>query len=269
MLVSLSIVKIFLNKLQDYFKENPIYGWSAVEKNSKIIIMDKYAITKLQQDKYPQIITSRGSISWGNQVLGQFVGMTPDFKKTYGDLIQGAMTINCLAQVALEAAFLADEIFKYLTVNKSNLVRDGILKISNLTIGDEQILDSDSKITITNVPVTFTFTGVINIQNNASMYSLTAFAGRDHLLYLDDYTVSGYYIQTITGSGINNPWVVYTGASSLNTIREIPVSLGDGLYRLTETPLTLYPTLHTIVASGDAVDPYGITRNVFISETDG
>lgn len=263
MLVTIAVVKAFLNSLQTYFTDNPIYGWTATEKTSKIIIMDKFATTKLQQDKYPQIITSRGNIGWGNQVIGQFVSEGSDFTRVYGDIIQGSMSINCLAQNAMEAAFLAEEVFKYLTTQKNALNKRGILKISNLTIGDEQILDQDSKITVSNIPVMFSFTGVLTVSDDTSMYELSVFSGRDRLSYERQYTASGNFITMVSGESVSSPWVVYTSASTLDTIKEVPTHIGSGVYELTQTPLILYPMLQSIKATIDLAQPYWLGSGVY------
>lgn len=73
------------------------------------------------------------------------------------DLVQGSVTINCLAKYGLQSEEIANLIFFAIAGNKRGFYEKGVHSISNLAMGEESILRSNSGVELTTVPISFNY----------------------------------------------------------------------------------------------------------------
>ena len=78
--------------------------------------------------------------------------------KRYTDLLNGSVTFNCLAKNGLVAENIAHTLFAGITGYKDQFKKNGINTITNIQIGEENILKSDSSIELTAIPIYIQFT---------------------------------------------------------------------------------------------------------------
>lgn len=171
--VTLDVKHIFLSFLQKFFEKQDRYKWSSDIRTSKVIIADKNAIDLGVVERRPSIILSRGNLGWAYATRGQgSLGHDPmenvknlgDLTMQMGqrganisDLVQGSVTINCLAKYGLQSEEIANLIFFAIAGNKRGFYEKGVHSISNLAMGEESILRSNSGVELTTVPISFNY----------------------------------------------------------------------------------------------------------------
>ena len=95
-------------------------------------------------------------------------------KKVFTDLLRGNLTINCLSRNGIFAETLANHVFQCLTVGTEHLRQDGgIHSIDSLSMGEEQILKSDSSIELTLVPIQLSYTAQHWLRTGDQYYNIT------------------------------------------------------------------------------------------------
>lgn len=172
--LTLDVKYIFTSFLQHVFSAQSRYHWEKDVRNTKIIIADKNAIDLGVVERRPSVILSRGPMGWSYSTRGQGEGhkstdltssykfseymMNSEQEPEYLDLVKGSITVNCISKHGLQAEEIANLTFLALTGLKSDLYKRGIHSITNLSIGEEQILRSASEIELVTVPVTFYYT---------------------------------------------------------------------------------------------------------------
>lgn len=181
----LDIKRTFLSFAQHLFAEDPKYTWTATPSETKVLIVDKYAINLNVLEKKRSIVLSRGTHGWSYRAIGQLKDaymVEPD-RKTYTDLIRGSVVYNCIAQNGLIAEHLAHKLFAGLAAFKDQFRKQGIHSLQNISIGEETILKSDSSIELTTVPIFVQF----ETQKEFRI-------GYDHYtFYLEDQDSARYY----------------------------------------------------------------------------
>jgi hypothetical protein len=205
--ITLDIKYMFVGFLQGFFSGQTRYKWSSNIQNTKTIIADKNAIDIGVVERRPSIILSRGNLGWAYATRGQgSLGLSPKVSQTVGelgmassedstltDLIQGSLTINCIAKYGLQAEELANLVFFALSGNKQKFFDRGLHSLTGLAIGEESILRSNSDIELTAVPVSLTYSMIRDVY--------TSFRTKDLILTYD--SVSFPSVDWYEGSSFN------------------------------------------------------------------
>lgn len=182
---NLEIKRVFLSFAQQLFEQDPKYTWNVDPSQTKINIFDKYAVDLKIIESKRSIVLSRGVYGWQYTSIGQLKEappMTPD-RKVYSDLISGSITFNCIARQGIVAEHLAHKLFVALTAYKDQFRKNGIHRISNVTLGEENILKSDSNIEVTAIPVYVQFQTQKDVRTGTSFYTI----------YLEDFDGHRYF----------------------------------------------------------------------------
>ncbi len=159
----LFVKKIILNFLQRQFSAFDL-KWDRNFKNTQIFILDQFAYSLGSMDLSPAIIVRRGPLR--EQVLGISDGLLStdviegSAKRTF--LLNGSMQLNCIGKMGIEAEYIANVVFNLIKGYKKQI---GYHSISNLTIGPETPLKVDTQVSRSVVPVEFSFTKQITIEN--------------------------------------------------------------------------------------------------------
>lgn len=176
--LTLDIKYIFTSFLQKFFENQTRYKWSSNIQQTKIIIADKNAIDIGVVERRPSIIVSRGNLGWayatraqgsmGHNPKGAPITLgelhqTSEEDSTQTDLVRGSITINCLAKYGLQAEELANLCFFAISGNKNRFYKRGLHSITGLSLGEENILRSNSDIELTAVPVSLQYSLVKDV----------------------------------------------------------------------------------------------------------
>ena len=266
------IKKIFLTFLQDLFTQHMQFKWDINPAKSKILIMDKHSVDLSTLEKRPTIVLSRGPFGWAYVGTGQSLKssfLKGDGRDTYTDLLSGSLTLNCMARAGIFAETLANHVFIHLTGGKRMLRQNGIHSVSNVSMGEEQILKSDSSIELSVVPIQLQYQIQRTIRTGEQYYTI----------YLSDqgksYPKESFYYQGVdfdidsTLSGINfikaPPSGVafvatYTATNDAGAIWEVTDGTVNGTVNGTNkfftVPNKIYgaPLLSDVVGSGYTTD---------------
>ncbi len=282
---SLWIKKFFLNFLQAYFAEHSKYTWS-LNTNSKLLIVDKYAMDLEIVSNKPALVLSRGYYRWYRSSIGQTYSKSLLSANTrYTDLIAGVVTINCMAKNGIVCEELAATLSTIFTGYKATLKRNGLHSIDAIVVEEERVMSVNSDIDLTVVPVTIQFTRQAKLQYVEDFYStnlLISFSGTNYGGYSGVVISEGvttlqlyenaHYIVWASGfvfaSGLAPPTgstlsLTYIDASSLQDINETPSGIIDGVNLAFGTSYKIYgdypivsETLLTISNIGTPEDPY-------------
>lgn len=147
--------------------DNPFgYLWDRDESKTQIMVVDKHAFNLDQVGTKPAIVANRGPLLFlktsGFQQL-QSLDMRTD-KRTYTDLVRGAVILSCFSRQGLEAEDLAGYIwasfqaFRHVLrkiASRGIMVPNhlGFFKIEATNMGEEALVKSDSRTEISVVPV--------------------------------------------------------------------------------------------------------------------
>lgn len=168
------IKRIFLNFIQAYFAQHTKYTWS-LGPDSKILIIDKYAMDLTQTAKKPSIVLSRGGMRWANSSIGQLSQRSiVSANAVFTDLSAGTITLNCIAKNGIVCEELALTLRNLFTAYKLQLKKVGIHSIDNIAIDEERTLMADSDIVLTVVPVTIQYSKQSTLQYLQDFYSVNA-----------------------------------------------------------------------------------------------
>lgn len=204
--IPLNIKYIFISFMQALFKTVGPYRWNPDPKISKILILDKYTQDLSVAKSRPSIIISRGTIGWTFTNRGQdginagiLSGMsslygyesTPDptSKKAFVDLLAGSIDIQVIHKNGVEAEEIANFIFTNLTGFKDELRQAGIYKISSLTMGPEQLIQSTSEPILHGLTVSISFQSQQPIIKSNALYYLQILLDTVEIYEDFDYTV--------------------------------------------------------------------------------
>ena len=164
--LSLRIKRIFLNYLQGYFANHGRYTWTENVRSTKIFIADKYAIETGKPPVKPSIVLVRGPLQWAQVTRGEPThvklynrgaeGLLPKATSTYTDLLTTTIQLQVLAKDPSEADFLATEIFTLISATRNLIYAEGVHKITNIGMSDEQPMFQGATMTWTRVTVNFT-----------------------------------------------------------------------------------------------------------------
>jgi len=170
---SLFIKRLFLSFAQAFFAESSKYRWSSDLTKTEVLIADKYSVDQKLIEKKPSIITERGSMRWDYTSMGQRQSLSlQNQTEVYTDLIRGSLRYNCIAKNGLVAEELALMIFNALTGYKKQIRKRGIHQIIDITIGEENVVKSDSGIELTVVPVNLIYASQKTVTSSVDFYSI-------------------------------------------------------------------------------------------------
>ena len=184
---AVDIKRVFLSYLQNFFTQHKTLTWNSNPALSNIIIIDKNTVNLAHAESRPTIVISRGAFGWSYTSMGQrptssflapsdqkFAGVPGSKTRVFTDLLRGNLTINCLARNGIFAETLANHVFQGLTVGKEHLrEKGGIHSIDSLSMGEEQILKSDSSIELTLVPVQLSYASQQWLRTGDQHYNIT------------------------------------------------------------------------------------------------
>ncbi len=129
--------------------------WKEDQDETQIFIGDSYTENLEKPEPKPALILTRGDIRWMNTSIDQMEQQsfgTGD--RTYLDLIQSDITINCFSRNGLQAELLANIVFQSVQFFARRLrERTRIFEINSVVLGRESIVQSDAKIDLMVVPV--------------------------------------------------------------------------------------------------------------------
>lgn len=210
--VLLDVKYSFLRFLQAYFQSNDVYTWTPDVRTSKILILDKHAIDLGVTLTRPAIILNRNNTAWtyvsGNQnavnttsepimpLYGKAPNVTIEHTRVYSDLLVGSLSFTVLSKNGIEAERLAGIIFSLFTAHKDELRHDGIHKVTNLSIGAEQIVKQTSAHELIAVNVNLTYYKQQTVRKDETYHELAVYMDGVRLDQSFDYTVelNGQYI---------------------------------------------------------------------------
>jgi hypothetical protein len=248
---NLDIKRTFLSFAQALFQQHPKYTWDSDLAKTKVLIVDKYVINLKVLEKKRSIVLSRGTYGWRYTSLGQRgqrVGhsLADEVMGTgvYADLLRGSVTFNCIAQNGLVAEDMAHILFSNLTGHRDQFSQHGIHQITNISIGEETLLKTDSSVELTAVPIYVRFEMAKSLSQGYDFFTI----------YLEDangvryYQGTDFYIDAAGGINFYSPpaagttfTAIYTDAITLNEISEPLIGTVDG----TNTSFTVSYPIYT------------------------
>ena len=129
--------------------------WHPDVSETQIVIVDKYSFNLDDVAVRPAIVGNRGPQRWG-RTSGFQQRQEFDFRKsqTIGtDLIYGSVTFNCFSKEGIEAEDIAGDLFEWFRVFREPLRKTGIFRIESTLMGEEALVQSDSRPDLSVVPV--------------------------------------------------------------------------------------------------------------------
>ena len=164
-----NVIKNFaLEAAQLLFHEGNPMGkiWRDSPEKSEILIADKHSFNLDQVAQNPAIIANRGPTNW-QRTSGFRQLQSLDLKtdaRTYTDLVRGSVILSCFSRSGLEAEDLAGYLFESFQAFRDvlrKIARRGIMvsnhlgffRIEATNMGEEALVQSDSRPGISVVPV--------------------------------------------------------------------------------------------------------------------
>lgn len=212
--VLLDIKYSFLRFLQAYFKADNRYTWDKDVRKTKIFIIDKHALDLGVVLKRPAIILNRNTMSWsyvsGNQnaintgynspllsLVGKPPNVMPENTKVYSDLVAGGLSLTVLSKNGVESERIASIIFTILTGYKDELRKDGIHKVTNVSISNEQIIRQNAEHELIAVNVNLNYYAQKTVIKDETYNYLTVYVNSEIMNESIDYIVdlNGQYIR--------------------------------------------------------------------------
>lgn len=237
---------VFLRFLQGFFSNEIKYNWTADIRTTNIIIVDKNTIDLGVSLTRPAIILNRNGSSWsyitGNQnavntvpnliePLGGNLSTARSSKDTiYSDLLTGSMSFTVLSKNGITSERIASTIFILLTGHKSELRSAGIHKVTNLTVGPEQILKQSSENELISVTVGFSYFMQGTVSKMPGTSDATLLIGTELLIEGFDYniTLGGGSVYFLRKAPVIIPRLNYIDAVTLEERSDVElVPTGD------------------------------------------
>ena len=119
-------------------------------------------------------------------------GVTADTVKnaTFTDLMNSSVTFHVVSKNGIQAEEIASELFSALTVHKEELRKKGIHKVSNLSLGEEQMLRSNAGIEYSTVPITISFLMQKTLRRGEKANNCRVYLNGEEIFENIDFTVS-------------------------------------------------------------------------------
>jgi len=161
------ILKIYaLDCLQMmYSQPNARKHWDADPEKTEILIVDKYTFNLTDVQVRPAIVANRGPARF-MRASGLRKMKDQDLvtnRKTFGDLIEGTITLSCFSKEGEEAEDIALDVFEWFNdfsdaLRLRSSFRDprdrvGFFRVDSVSIGEEALVKTDSKPDLSVVPV--------------------------------------------------------------------------------------------------------------------
>jgi len=268
--IILDVKYSFLRLLQGYFSNQVTYKWDKDIRLTKIIIIDKNAIDLGTDLKRPAIILNRNGFGWsyvtGSQeainsshtflkLQGNAPNATRDDIQKYSDLLQGSMSISILSKSGVEAERLAAMLFTIFTGYKNEIRKDGISKLTNITVSPEQIMKVNSEFELMNVNINLNYYSQHTIQRGEAFNNVTVYLDGEALVESMDFIVNtdGISITFLRTLDITNPNIVsvdYIDAVTLNIVTNETMST------------TADPLIYTLTSGGTIQGYYKLLAKI-------
>lgn len=131
------------------------FQWSEDQDSTKLFIADSWTENMERPEPRPALILTRGDIRWMNTTIDQLQSQTfGTGERVYSDLLQSDLTVNCFSREGLEAELLGNIVFQSLQFfAKIIRQRTKVFEVNSVVLGREALVQSDSKIDLTVVPV--------------------------------------------------------------------------------------------------------------------
>lgn len=131
------------------------FQWTEDQDSTKIFIADSWTENLERPEPRPALIVTRGDIRWSNATIDQMQEQRfGTGERTYTDLLSSDLTVNCFSREGLEAELLANIVFQSVQFfAKIIRSRTRIFEVNTVVLGREALVQSDSKIDLTVVPV--------------------------------------------------------------------------------------------------------------------
>ncbi len=129
--------------------------WSENQDDTGIFIADSWTENMERPEPRPALILTRGDVRWMNSTIDQLQSQSfGTGARTYSDLLQSDLTVNCFSREGLEAELLGNIVFQSLQFfAKVIRERTKVFEVNSVVLGREALVQSDSKIDLTVVPV--------------------------------------------------------------------------------------------------------------------
>lgn len=155
-----SFVKdIFIQFLKDVYSVDSEFTFTDNDDvNTKVQIYDRKPVNISGVNNKPHITVIRTPIRFTDIAINQSVGSRfSESQNVYKDMLTGNIVVECCSRIGLESEILATTTAVALASCKNVLYRNGIHKIQNVTISEEQTVDatSDYEMVKTSVIVTY------------------------------------------------------------------------------------------------------------------
>lgn len=150
------------------FSENNPTGmcWNPDQEKTQLMIVDKHSFDLEAVGTTPTIVANRGPQGW-MRTSGFRQLQSLDFRndrRTYADLIRGGVILSCFSRHGLEAEDMAGYLFESFQVFRDvlrKIARRGIMvpnhlgffRIEATNMGEEALVQSDSRPSLSVVPV--------------------------------------------------------------------------------------------------------------------
>lgn len=259
---NLEIKHTFLTFAQALFAQHSKYTWDVDPTKTKVLIVDKYALDLKVIEKKRSIVLSRGSYGYSNLTFNYLAGGEHEtlMDRTligdhYTDMIRGSVTYSCLAQNGMVAEELAHLLFVNLAGRRDQFKKNGISKLTNINIGEETVLKSDSNVSLASVPIYVQFDTQKSLSTGFDFYDF----------YITDATGAKYYqgadysidisdnITFFTAPIVDTVLTAhYTHNITLATIEELLIGTVDGSN-------TIFTVSHPIYTQYDVFEDKQIT----------
>jgi len=132
------------------------YKWLKDQEATGIHIADQWTENLERPEARPALIISRGPISWENRGgIDQHESSSfGSGAKRFTDMLFSQVTVNCFSREGLEAELLANLVFQAVRFFARELRNQtNIFEIDSASFGSEALIQSDSKVDWTVVPV--------------------------------------------------------------------------------------------------------------------
>jgi len=152
---------LVLEFLKEFFGQQDKFRWVENQEDTRIMIVDKNALSLQAVEKKPIVATSRGAMRWSNRTIGQFkAGLNSTGARKYMDLLNASVTIGCYAKHGMVAEDIADHVWSGFTYFRHVLRDRGFHEIQAMELGEEVGLktDADQELSLVPINLAFSFT---------------------------------------------------------------------------------------------------------------
>ena len=141
--------------------------------------------------------------------------------------MNASVTFHVVSKNGIQAEEIASDLFSALTVHKEELRAKGIHKVSNLSLGEEQMLRSNASIEYATVPITMSFLMQKTLRRGEIANNCRVYLNGEEIFENIHFVVSnngeGILLETPPPAG-STLTITYVDATTLETYVDIPVT---------------------------------------------